>query len=247
MVIKIDIQSEEFQQEYAKTVAFTDKVCAQFGFVYNPEDEINESVKTGLARNKLIYGKRYCPCFMVEGTTKEEQQAADNRTCPCKPAIEHEIPNDGHCHCGIFCTPEYASKHAIEESAIQASHTHSRGLSKEECMELLHQDAIDSDTLEALLEAREIGLVDFILVDTREWMEHKGERIVGTDFLVPTTSFYQAISQIDNKKDENIIVYCFSGSRSAYCQQIMKSMGYNKVTNLAYGIVSYKGKTQSGE
>ncbi len=113
-------------------------------------------------------------------------------------------------------------------------------------MELLHQDAIDSDTLEALLEAREIGLVDFILVDTREWMEHKGERIVSTDFLVPTTSFYQAIAQIDDKKDENIIVYCFSGSRSAYCQQIMRSMGYKKVINLAYGIVSYRGKTERG-
>ena len=113
-------------------------------------------------------------------------------------------------------------------------------------MALLDQKDLDSDELESLMEAREIGLVDFILVDVREWMEYKGERIAGTDFLVPTTSFYQALSQIDEKKDENIIVYCFSGSRSAYCQQIMKKMGYNKVANLAYGIVSFRGKTERG-
>lgn len=246
MVIKIDVKSEEFNNEYVKTLSFTEKVCNQFGFVYNPEDEINESVKTGLTRNKLIYGKRYCPCFMVEGETEEARKEADNRICPCKPALEREIPNDGHCHCGIFCTPEYAQRHAIENSAAQVSHTHSRGLSKEECLALLDQKDVDSDELESLLEAREIGLVDFILVDTREWMENKGERIVGTDFLIPTTSFYQALSQIEDKKDTNIIVYCFSGSRSAYCQQIMKKMGYSKVANLAYGIVSFKGQTQRG-
>jgi len=246
MLIKIDTESEEFQQEYARTLSFAEKVCNQFGFVYNPEEEINESVKIGLTRNKLIYGKRYCPCFMVEGQTEEERKAANNRICPCKPALEAEIPNDVHCHCGIFCTPEYAAKHAIEKSAAQVSHTHSRGLSKEECLALLDQKDLDSDELESLMEAREIGLVDFILVDVREWMEYKGERIAGTDFLVPTTSFYQALSQIDEKKDENIIVYCFSGSRSAYCQQIMKKMGYNKVANLAYGIVSFRGKTERG-
>jgi len=34
---------------------------------------------------------------------------------PCKPANEVEIPRDGHSHCGIFCSPEYAKKHAKEE------------------------------------------------------------------------------------------------------------------------------------
>jgi len=98
-----------------------------------------------------------------------------------------------------------------------------------------------------LIEARNIGFVDFVLVDTREWMENKSKMIVGTDFLVPTTSFYQAISQIEDKKNQNIIVYCFSGSRSAYCQQMMKQMGYRHVVNLEYGIMSYKGETERGK
>jgi rhodanese-related sulfurtransferase len=89
-------------------------------------------------------------------------------------------------------------------------------------------------------------MVDFTLVDVREWMEYKARRIKGTDFLVPTTSFYQALSQIDNKKEDNIVVYCFSGSRSAYCQQIMSSMGYKYITNLQYGVVSYNGEVEQG-
>lgn len=246
MVIKIDTNSQEFKDEYAKTVAFTDKVCKQFSFVYNPENEINESVTMGLTRNKLIYDKRYCPCFMVEGENEEERKAANNRICPCKPALEIEIPELGHCHCGIFCTEQYAKDHTVEKEAALVSHTHSRGLAKEECQALLRQKNIDSDELISLLEARELSMVDFILVDVREWMEYKSRRIKGTDFLVPTTSFYQALSQINDKKEQNIVVYCFSGSRSAYCQQIMSSMGYRHITNLEYGIVSYNGEVDQG-
>ena len=99
---QIDMNSDEFQAELEKTTKFVDKVYKQFGWVPNPNEEVNEGVTMGLARNKLIYGKRYCPCFMVIGETKEEQKEADNRICPCKPAIEKEIPEDGLCHCGIF-------------------------------------------------------------------------------------------------------------------------------------------------
>ncbi len=47
---------------------------------------------------------------MVLGATKEERKKEDNRICPCKPALETEIPEDGKCHCGIFCTPEHAKE-----------------------------------------------------------------------------------------------------------------------------------------
>lgn len=247
MLIKIDMNSPEFLGEQEKTKAFTQKVCDQFGYAYNPDADVNESVIMGLTRNKLIYNKRYCPCFMVIGETKEEQKAADNRICPCKPAIEKEIPQDGRCHCGIFCTPEYAKQHAIENEAEIAVHTHSRGLTKEECEVLLQRSQLDAETIEALLEARELGFVDFNLVDTREWMEWVGERIKGTDYLIPTTSFYEAVSQINDQKDKPVIVYCLSGSRSAYCQQILIDMGFKQVLNYDYGIMTYKGETEKGE
>ncbi len=108
---EIDMSSQEFLEEVEKTKKFTDKVCKQFGWVYNPNEEINEGIIMGLARHKLMYGKRFCPCFMVieeDGKFK----SADDRICPCKPAIEQEVPQEGKCHCGIFCTPEYAKEHS---------------------------------------------------------------------------------------------------------------------------------------
>ncbi|NPA81771.1 MAG: ferredoxin-thioredoxin reductase [Epsilonproteobacteria bacterium] len=110
MLKSVDMSSDEFLQELEKTKKFADKVCKQFGWVYNPNEEVNEGVLMGLTRNKMLYGKRYCPCFMVieeDGKYK----SSDDRICPCKPAIEKEVPEEGKCHCGLFCSPDYAKTH----------------------------------------------------------------------------------------------------------------------------------------
>ncbi|WP_292661415.1 ferredoxin-thioredoxin reductase catalytic domain-containing protein [Nitratifractor sp.] len=239
---KIDMNSPEFQAELEKTWKFVEKVDKQFGFVQNPDNEINEGVAMGLARNKLIYGKRYCPCFMVIGETPEERKAADNRICPCKPALEKEIPEDGVCHCGIFCTPEYAEKKRLEESAEEAAHQHSRGLSREEAQLLLEKEQLDGDELESLMEARELGMVAFKLIDVREDMEYRMGHIKGTDELWPTSQFYDWFEKIQNRKEERFILYCHTGSRSYQVQHVMKAQGFAHVGNLTYGIISYPGE-----
>ena len=228
---KVDPESAEFKAELEKTVRFTDKVVKQFGWAYNPDPEINVHIQSGLTRNKLIYSKRYCPCFFVQNDELD-------RICPCPPAIEKEIPEDGVCHCQIFCTPEYAKNKKLEEEADEVVHTHSRGLTKDECSALVLKEQLDSDELMALLEARELGMVEFKLLDVREWMENKGARISGTDFLIPTTSFQDALNEANLDKDVPIIVYCHVGSRSAHCQRILKSMEYKHVGNISHGIVS---------
>jgi ferredoxin-thioredoxin reductase catalytic subunit/rhodanese-related sulfurtransferase len=246
-MIKIDMESEKFKEEMRKTKEFTDKMCSSNGWTYNPIEDVNEGVTMGLARNKIIYNKRFCPCFMVIGETKEERKAADNRICPCKPAIEHEIPEDGKCHCGIFCTPEYAAANAIEEKAEEVAHTHSRDLTKEECQAILKHEQLDGDEISALLEARDLGMVEFNLVDVREWMEWNQERIVGTDYLIPTTSFYNTVDQIENQKEKPTVLYCLTGSRSAYCQRVLQDMGWKQVSNYTHGISTYQGEKTSGE
>jgi sulfur-carrier protein adenylyltransferase/sulfurtransferase len=239
-ITKIDPESEEFQLELEKTIKFTDKVCTQFGFAYNPDVEINQGIQFGLTRNKLMHGKRYCPCFFITGNKEED------RICPCKPALEHEIPEEGVCHCQIFCTPAYASAQAKSEEIEAVVHQHSRGLTTEECEILLNKSDIDSDELTALFEARELGMVTFKVVDVREWMEWKMGRIAGADALVPTSSFFQTLNESKLDKDEHIIVYCHVGSRSAHCQRILVDMGYTKVSNLAHGIVGYSGEIVRG-
>ena len=246
-MIKIDMESEEFKKTMADTKVFTDKVCESKGWVYHPMADVNEGVTMGLARNKMIYNKRFCPCFMVIGETKEERKEADNRICPCKPAIEKEIPEEGKCHCGIFCTPEYAKANAIEEEAEVVAHNHSRGLTKEECESILAHEQLDGDEIIALLEARELGMIDFNFIDVREWMEWNQQRIVGTDYLIPTTSFYNQLDQVEEQKEKATILYCLTGSRSAYCQRVMLDMGWKQVSNYTRGIISYKGAMTSGE
>jgi ferredoxin-thioredoxin reductase catalytic subunit/rhodanese-related sulfurtransferase len=244
---QIDMNSDEFQAELEKTTKFVDKVYTQFDWVPNPNEEVNEGVNMGLARNKLIYGKRFCPCFMVIGETKEEQKEADNRICPCKPAIEKEIPEDGLCHCGIFCTAEYAEAQVKHEEIEEVVHTHSTGLTKEQAETLIKEEQLDGDELEALIEARTLSMVNFTLVDTREHMEYQMGHIVGTDTLVPTSQFYAKVEEeLAGKKAENIIVYCHSGSRSYQVQQAMKGMGYESVCNLRPGIIGFSGETQRG-
>ena len=245
MVQRIDMNSPEFQAEMEKTIKFTDKVCNQFGWVYNPQEEVNEGVQMGLARNKLMYGKRFCPCFMVE-EVDGKFKSVDDRVCPCKPAIEHEIPEEGKCHCGIFCSPEYAQKQKIELEAEEAVHQHSRGLSKEEAQVLVNKDELDGDELVSLLEARDLGMVDFKLVDVREHMEWQMGHIKGADKLIPTSSFFASLEDAKLDKNENIIVYCHVGSRSAHVARILNDMGYTKIGNLTHGIVSYPGEIERG-
>ena len=78
-------------------------------------------------------------------------------------------------------------------------------------------------------------------------MEWVSNRIKGTDYLIPTTSFYDALAQLMDKRKTPVVVYCLSGSRSAYCQRIMKDMGFKSVANLDYGISSYQGEKERGE
>lgn len=244
-IIKIDMNSDEFQAELEKTIKFTDKVVNQFNWAYNPQEEINEGVQLGLARNKMMYGKRFCPCYMVE-EVDGKYQSTDNRLCPCTTAIEKEIPEEGVCHCQIFCTPEFAAAKRLEMGIEEVTHQHSRGLTKDECQMLLTKSDIDSDELTSLFEARDLGMVNFKVVDVREWMEWKMGRIAGADVLVPTSSFFQTLTESKLDKNENIIVYCHVGSRSAHCQRILSDMGYTKVSNLAHGIVSYGGQIVRG-
>ncbi len=106
---QLDMNSAEFKEELAKTAKFVDKICDSRGWVRGSNADVVEGVEMGLARHKMLYGKRFCPCFMVEPDESKpgKFKSADDRTCPCKPAIEKEIPELGICHCQLFCTPEY--------------------------------------------------------------------------------------------------------------------------------------------
>lgn len=119
MMPQLDMNSQEFKDELVKTEKFADKVCSSQGWVYSANADVNEGVIMGLARHKMLFGKRFCPCFMVDPDEAKpgKFKSSDDRICPCKPAIEKEIPETGICHCQIFCTPEYKENQLKEMAA----------------------------------------------------------------------------------------------------------------------------------
>jgi len=234
----ISIDSPEFQQEFVKTEKFAHKVVERFGWAFNPDEEAVERVLKGLANNKLMHGKRYCPCFVV-------QNDENDRICPCKQAVEKEIPQDGVCHCGIFCTPEYAANYSKKHSKKESKEI--EGLSVSELESILEKEQILGEELEILLKARDAGLVNFFLIDIREPFENKMSRIKGTDELLPISRVQYDLDKWMKYKEERIIIYCHVGSRSGYLQRaLQQQLEFTKVGNLTYGIADYFGEIERG-
>jgi len=239
----VDINSPEFQQEFLKTEKFAHKVVEQFNWKFNPDEDVVERILKGLTNNKILYGKRFCPCFVVE-ERNGKYVSSDNRICPCPQAINDEIPNEGVCHCGIFCSPEYVENY---KKTHPHEHKEVEGLSVSELESILEKEQILGEELEILLKAREKGLVNFKLIDIREPFEYEMMRIKGTDKLLPISKVQYDLDEWMKLKDERIIIYCHVGSRSAYLQRaLQQQLGFDKVGNLTYGIASYYGEIERG-
>lgn len=108
--------------------------------------------------------------------------------------------------------------------------------------EILEKNEINGKELEHLLSERKKGRLKFLLIDVREEYEYKEKRIVGVDYLVPISDFFNKIQDLEDHKSQQIIVKCKLGGRSAQAQMQMKSLGFQKVINLAGGITNYCGE-----
>ena len=111
---------------------------------------------------------------------------------------------------------------------------------------LLEQNDINSLELISLLESREKGEIDFLLIDVREQYEYDAGHIKGVDLLKPTSTFQTWAEEVFNdNQDKNIIFTCRTGSRSGQVQNVFKSNGHDKAINHYGGIVTYSGDTES--
>tara|TARA_B100000902_G_C27244157_1_gene881671 strand:+ start:759 stop:1103 length:345 start_codon:yes stop_codon:yes gene_type:complete len=102
---------------------------------------------------------------------------------------------------------------------------------------------IDGVQLEQLLEERKTNKKSFILVDVREEYEFNSSHIEGVDYLIPLSSFYEKVKEIEGYKETPVIMQCKLGGRSQQAQRQLETMGFKRVINLAGGISAYKGKT----
>ena len=108
--------------------------------------------------------------------------------------------------------------------------------------EILDKNEINGEELEHLLSERKNKRIEFLLVDVREEYEHNEKKIVGVDYLIPLSNFFNKVKDIDQYKSKHIITKCKVGGRSAQAQMQLKLLGFEKVINLSGGISKYKGQ-----
>jgi len=105
----------------------------------------------------------------------------------------------------------------------------------------LSPELSDSD-LKTLLTCRENHEIDFTLVDIREMFEYSDLSIKGTDLLLPTSNMHLHMDKIESIKDSVIVLYCRTGSRTGQMLNILKRMGFEKISHLSDGIMQFSGE-----
>lgn len=77
----------------------------------------------------------------------------------------------------------------------------------------------------------------FVLLDVREPYENAEFNIGG--LLIPMGAFPAAVEQLEDRKEEEVVVYCRSGKRSATVQYMLQQAGFSKVRNLEGGMLAW--------
>ncbi len=75
------------------------------------------------------------------------------------------------------------------------------------------------------------------IIDVREPHEYEEFNIGGK--LIPMGTIPSALPELEKLKNEEIIVHCRSGSRSAQVKMFMEDSGFTKVRNLTGGMLAW--------
>jgi len=76
------------------------------------------------------------------------------------------------------------------------------------------------------------------IIDVREPWEHEERAILGSQ-NIPLGSLPDKLNELDELKDQEVIVHCKSGGRSAQAKAFLTSQGFTNVRNLLGGITAY--------
>lgn len=79
------------------------------------------------------------------------------------------------------------------------------------------------------------------LVDVREPHERAEFNIGGAHVPLGKVQTMQ-VDELENLKDQEVIVYCRSGNRSGQAAMILETMGFANTKNLAGGMMAWQSK-----
>ena len=79
-----------------------------------------------------------------------------------------------------------------------------------------------------------------IIIDVREDWEYQETNIAGSR-LIPLGTLPQRLDELEEYKDQEVIVHCRSGARSANAKAFLQQQGFSNVRNMLGGILAYNG------
>ncbi|MBV6441677.1 MAG: Sulfurtransferase [Saprospiraceae bacterium] len=77
----------------------------------------------------------------------------------------------------------------------------------------------------------------FVFLDVREPWEYEEFNLGAT--LMPLGDLINKIWELEDHKNDEIVVYCRSGNRSGMAQSLMTANGFTNVRNLSGGIAAW--------
>lgn len=96
-----------------------------------------------------------------------------------------------------------------------------------------------------LLDAREKGESEFVLIDCRLPQEAAITKIEGGE-LIPVQLMQQHAERLQEWRDKKVVIYCRSGGRSLQFAQVLKHNGFNDVKSMAGGVLLWNRDVNPG-
>ncbi len=93
---------------------------------------------------------------------------------------------------------------------------------------------ITVEDLKSRLDNNEI----FVFLDVREDWEYEDDNLGAIN--IPLGDLPGRLDELEEYKDQEIIVHCRSGARSGNAKKFLESKGYLKVRNVLGGILAYR-------
>ncbi len=93
-------------------------------------------------------------------------------------------------------------------------------------------------TIQEIKERQAAGSEDFVLLDVREDYERAEFNIGGIH--IPLGDLMASFDKLAAHKDEELVVYCRSGKRSAMAAQLLSQSGFTNVRNLTGGMLAWQ-------
>ncbi len=112
------------------------------------------------------------------------------------------------------------------------------GMISDEAAEAAADSTISVHTLNSWLKERDDGGRALFLVDVREPVEHEINRIPGA-VLIPPSEFRNGSALEMLPSDQQVVLYCKSGGRSAEALSIVKGAGYADAVHVGGGVVAW--------